>query len=760
MHSPKIVPGVLFGRIARLVALVCLLWGNFILSNAAPPICIKGVADLRSNDFDKVGAIQLDGEWEFYWKQLLPVNGISDSLSYTAVPGMWAASSLDGQGYATYRLRILLPHGLSGIGLKVPELSTAYTLWVNGVLHAQNGTVSTIPDEGQAAYSPQLLYLHSPKDTLDLVMQVSNYHFYSGGVPQPIIIGSYPVLESLHESQLVYGAMLFGILLIIGLFHLAIYFFRPKETYNLYYSLYCLLLAANTLFVTERWLFSVCGQEMWPLLYRVFISTIYLVLLVLILFYSAFFQPVIANWVKRTMSAIFIFQALLVIILPTQIGSWLEPIAAINLMAAGIIAIFIFAKAIWMRKDGAIPIAICNVAFLVSFILDGFLSSNQISGIHLSHYMTVMYVITISLILSRRIASAFNNVETLSTDLQSANENLIELNKNLEAEVRERTRQVIQQEKMAALGQLTANIAHEINTPMGAIKASVETLSISYRKSVELFPAALEELTMDERDIILGMMKQLLSKKEIVSSREERQRRQVVIQLMEEAGIPDAQAMASKFSHAGIFDFDAARLALLRKPGIGTAMAYLFENFEQITSTQNIQSALDRVSKIMFAIKLYSRGGKLAEKSEVHLEQEIQSVIILYGSWFKKGILLQTDFGSMPPLVCFADELPQVWTNLILNAVQAMGNEGTLQIATRQVGNNAVITIADSGPGIPPEVIGKIFDPFFTTKVSGEGSGLGLDIVRTILKRHDGDVTVSSQPGRTVFTVTIPYPST
>lgn len=739
-----------------LIGMVC---GVFSHAFAGSPICVNGEADLRNVQFDQTGAVRLDGEWAFYWQELLPSDGHAELTSYTTVPGMWANSGKDGKGFASYRLRVLLPHGLEGIGLKMPEFSTAYELWVNGVSKAKNGTVSKVPDEGRAAYGPELIYLHSPKDTLNLLLHVSNYHFYTGGVPQSVIIGNYEVLASFRESQIGYGAMLFGILLIIGLFHLGIYFFRPKEKYNLYYSLYCLLMAANTLFVTERWIFAVGGPALWPLLYKVYISTIYLVLLMLILFYSAFFHPVIARWVKRSMSTIFIFQALLVIVLPTSVGSWLEPIAGINLMAAGFIAIFIFAKAVWQRKEGALVIAICNVVFLVSFVLDGLLSVNQISGIHLSHYVTVLYVIVISIILSRRIANAFNKVESLSTDLQSTNEALTQLNKSLEEKVDERTRQVVQQEKMAALGQLTANIAHEINTPMGAIKASIETLDIAYKNALELLPRVVDELSPLERDTLLGMLREVVSRREVLSSREERQRRQVISQTMEAAGIPNVNALAAKLTHAGIFDLDTDRLALLRKPGIEKAMNYLFDNFEQINATQNIQTALERVNKIMFAIKLYSRGGSVSVKSSVNLEKEIQTTIALYSIWFKKGIVLKTEFGEMPPLLCFADELQQVWTNLILNAVQAMGTSGTLEIRTKKVAGDAVITISDTGHGIPAAIIGKIFDPFFTTKVSGEGSGLGLDIVRTIVNHHDGDISVESEPGHTTFAVTIPYPS-
>lgn len=723
----------------------------------ASSICKHGVADLRSIDLDSAGALKLDGTWEFYWNELLPVNAVKKKSDFSLVPSMWLSSGHKGQGCATYRLRILLPHHTKQLALKIPEFSTAYKLYINGQLQIECGQVSSDPIISQAAYDTRLLELPACQDTVDLHVLVSNHQFYTGGIPQSILIGKMDALTAVRESQISYGAMLFGILMIIGIFHLGIYFFRPKEKYNLYYSLYCLLLACNTLFVTERWLFSVFGADWWPLLYKLFIVTIYLVLLMLILFYSAFFENIINRRLKTGMSIVFISQALLVLVLPTNIGSWFEPIAGINLVTAGIIAIFIFAKAIWKRKEGAVIIAMCNVFFLASFILDGMLSKNQITGIHISHYATVLYVIAISLILSRRIANAFNNVEKLSVGLQYANNELSTLNRDLEEKVVERTRLVLQKEKMAALGQLTANIAHEINTPMGAIKASIETIHLSYRNALAIFPEALAKLTPDEHIVLVDILKNALSNDIVRTSREEREIRKVLSQRLEQENIENAGNIASKFISAGITEPNDKQLALLRKRDIGPALDYLFENFEQITSANNIRTAMERVNKIMFAIKMYSKGsgvgGVNKDKTEVNLEQEILTTTTLYSSWFRRGIELRTEFEPIPNLLCYANEMQQVWTNLILNAVQSMGNSGLLEIKAHREGDHAVVTISDNGPGIPEEIIDKIFNPFFTTKASGEGSGLGLDIVRSILALQDGTISVTSKPGQTIFTV-------
>jgi signal transduction histidine kinase len=111
---------------------------------------------------------------------------------------------------------------------------------------------------------------------------------------------------------------------------------------------------------------------------------------------------------------------------------------------------------------------------------------------------------------------------------------------------------------------------------------------------------------------------------------------------------------------------------------------------------------------------------------------------------------------QLPAVLCYPDELNQVWTNLIHNALQAMDNQGTLTIEAVQKDTSVLVKITDSGKGIPPEILPKIFEPFFTTKPAGEGSGLGLDIVKKIIEKHQGKIDVESVPGKTAFTVSLP----
>lgn len=114
------------------------------------------------------------------------------------------------------------------------------------------------------------------------------------------------------------------------------------------------------------------------------------------------------------------------------------------------------------------------------------------------------------------------------------------------------------------------------------------------------------------------------------------------------------------------------------------------------------------------------------------------------------------NYGDLPPIWCYPSELNQVWTNLVHNALQAMNNQGTLKFDVFEQDSFAIISITDSGTGIPDDIKPKIFNPFFTTKPAGEGSGLGLDIVKNIVEKHEGKINVESIEGKTTFTVSIP----
>jgi signal transduction histidine kinase len=141
---------------------------------------------------------------------------------------------------------------------------------------------------------------------------------------------------------------------------------------------------------------------------------------------------------------------------------------------------------------------------------------------------------------------------------------------------------------------------------------------------------------------------------------------------------------------------------------------------------------------------------------EADIIEGIETVLTLYYNMLKHGIEVVREYESKPVITCYPDELNQVWTNLIHNSIQAMDGRGKLTISVSENDNNIAISITDTGKGIPDDIKDRIFEPFFTTKPQGEGSGLGLDIVRKIIEKHGGKIDFESRPGNTKFVIYIP----
>ncbi|RKZ82047.1 MAG: hypothetical protein DRR19_21295 [Candidatus Parabeggiatoa sp. nov. 1] len=372
------------------------------------------------------------------------------------------------------------------------------------------------------------------------------------------------------------------------------------------------------------------------------------------------------------------------------------------------------------------------------------------------------------------LANTFNK---MAKDLKASYEQLAEYNRTLEDKVETRThalsqaneelqttveqlqttqQELIQSEKMAALGQLVAGVAHEINTPLGAINSAVGNINKFLSQTLVELPDFFRLLSKEQLSAFLDLLQRSLAKETMLSSKEERKLKRQLKRQLEEEEIEDADIKADTFVEMGIYDEVSPFLPLLQSSDRETLLdtAYRLSSLQR--SSQTIDMAVQRASKVVFALKSFARYEHSGEKIEANITEGIETVLTLYQNQLKHNIKVVKHYAQLPPILCHADELNQVWTNLIHNALQAMDHTGTLTIDVSQQYNQVVISITDSGEGIASDIKDKIFEPFFTTKRAGEGSGLGLDIVKKIVEKHEGHITVESQPGKTTFTVSIP----
>jgi signal transduction histidine kinase len=325
--------------------------------------------------------------------------------------------------------------------------------------------------------------------------------------------------------------------------------------------------------------------------------------------------------------------------------------------------------------------------------------------------------------------------------------------------IRETTRREQQRDRLASLGKLSAGLAHELNNPASAAKRATSQLRDVLKKIRDASHAlGSRDLSPEQKAEIEKLETAFVQSNEVppdaltISDLEEQ-----IDSLLRSHGQNDLWQMAADLARKNvqpealeslfaILDPDTARAALVR----------IAASVEVATLLDEIESGTSRISDLVRAIKEYTYMDQTPLQN-VDIVKSLETTLTILNHKLKHGVVVERDYQKIPLLVnSFGSELNQVWTNLIDNAIDAMGGEGKIQVRTYRDDNCVVVEIADNGPGIPPDVRSHIFEPFFTTKGVGEGTGLGLDTVQRIVKKHRGNIQVSSKPSDTRFQVWLP----
>lgn len=347
----------------------------------------------------------------------------------------------------------------------------------------------------------------------------------------------------------------------------------------------------------------------------------------------------------------------------------------------------------------------------------------------------------------------FIGVETDITELKGQKETA----ENALRTLQETQNQLVQSEKMATLGQLVASIAHEINTPLGAIRSSSNNIANATSNVLNSLPTFLQQLDSKQVYIFQELLSKVSNENELLSTREQRVLKYEIADELTALGATDAEQLAELLIALGVNKHIKLFTSILQR----TDALTFFENAQQmntiIKSNKNVLLAADKASKIVFALKNFSHQDSSGFKQLINLTLSLETTLSLYHNQLKQNIEVVRDFAEIPEFEGYPDELIQVWTNLIHNAIQAIEGKGKLTVKTALNQDIVCVSIQDTGSGIPENIREKIFNPFFTTKKVGEGSGLGLDIVKKIVEKHKGKIYFESEMGvGTTFFVEIP----
>jgi len=325
--------------------------------------------------------------------------------------------------------------------------------------------------------------------------------------------------------------------------------------------------------------------------------------------------------------------------------------------------------------------------------------------------------------------------------------------------IREATRYEQQRDRLASLGKLSAGLAHELNNPASAAQRATSQLRVTLKRikdaSLELGRRNLNPAQKSEIEKLEAAF--IHPEEEPPDALTASDLEQDIDSLLRSHGQNDLYQLAADLARKNIkpavieslfaaLDATTARAALIR----------IAASIEIANLLNEIESSTSRISDLVRAIKEYTYMDQ-APVQNVDIVKGLETTLIIMKHKLKDGITVLRDYERIPLLVnSFGSELNQVWTNLIDNAVDAMGGNGELRVRTYREDNCVVVEIGDNGPGIPAETEAHIFEPFFTTKGVGEGTGLGLDTAQRIVKKHRGNIQVLSLPGDTRFQVRLP----
>jgi signal transduction histidine kinase len=325
--------------------------------------------------------------------------------------------------------------------------------------------------------------------------------------------------------------------------------------------------------------------------------------------------------------------------------------------------------------------------------------------------------------------------------------------------IRETTRVEQQRDRLAALGKLSAGLAHELNNPASAAKRAATQLRQVLKKIKDAsHELGRRDLTPSQKSEIESLEASFLRADEappdaLTASDIEEQ----IDSLLRSHGQNDLWQLSADLAQRGIkpaaleslfaaLDPDTARAALIR----------LAASVEIANLLNEVESSTSRISDLVLAIKEYTYMDQ-APVQNVDIIKSLENTLTILNHKLKRGVVVKREYERVPLLVnSFGSELNQVWTNLIDNAIDAMGGKGELRVRTYRDDSCVVVEIGDTGPGIPSEVEAHMFEPFFTTKEVGQGTGLGLDTVQRIVRKHRGTIQVTSQAGDTRFQVWLP----
>lgn len=353
--------------------------------------------------------------------------------------------------------------------------------------------------------------------------------------------------------------------------------------------------------------------------------------------------------------------------------------------------------------------------------------------------------------------------ETINTEneLNETHKELTIRNKELKItldNLREAQTQLVSSAKLADLGQLIAGIAHEINTPLGAISASSSNINYSFENLIDSIDFVITTLKKQEVPILQKIIELYKTRSEPnLSSRDKRKIKNNINKKLELLKLENSSKISDMLVYMGLQEYADIIIEDTKNSDLYAILSFLKNLVSINKNSDNISIATEKASNIVLALKKYLHNSQEDNYTKTDIIDNLETVLVLNQNSIKQGIDIVKDYDEIPLINAYPDEISKVWNNILTNAFHAMDNNGKMIIKVKNEKENIVLTFSDTGCGIPEDKRDKIFTPFFTTKISGEGTGLGLDITKRVIEKHNGTIDFESEVGKgTTFIIKLP----
>jgi PAS domain S-box-containing protein len=770
-----------------------------IVDRTAPKI-VNGVLDLSAWDFEKDGPVELSGKWEFYWHaHLTPEDFTPESpltmSGFIEVPGTWngyevKGEKISGQGYATYRLKILLGDTGQKLAFKFLDMAVAFCVYDNEKKLMSAGRPGKTFESTLPQFYPRVVDFQPASERLEVIIQVSNFHHRKGGAWEPILLGLAKDMRQIRQSALNVNFFLFGGILIMGIYHIGLFIFRREEKSTLFFGIFCFLIAARSLVTGERYLIHLFPDFNWGVHTKIAYLTFYIGVPVFAVYVKNIFPKDLSKYFISVICIVGAIFSAIVLFTPARIYTNTAAIFQIFTITASGYGLFAVSLAIKSKRPGALIYLSGFVILFLTIVNDILYSNLLVQTGYMLPFGLFGFILCQACLLSLRTSKAFTTIDLQRQTLQ-------EINTAYKKEILERKRSVeALRESEEKYRQLVENASEAI------VVAQDGMLRFVNSRAIELSGYSPEELKStpfiqivhpeDRDEVRKNYLKRINgdatpARYTFRAMHKDSSVRWVDVSAVRISweGAPATLNFLSDITDKRRLEEELMNTRKLESVGVlAGGIAHDFNNIlgaimgnislakldlDPGDATYNLLDEADKASKRATALThqllTFSKGG-----APVKQVTSISNIIKDCSRFALSGSRVRCDF-SLPidlwPVEIDVGQISQVIHNIIINADQAMPDAGVIQVSAENIaadpnrelpmspGRYVKIAFQDPGTGIPDAELPTIFDPYFTSKPGG--SGLGLTTAYSIIKRHGGHITVQSQVGiGTTFDVYLP----